>query len=162
MLRKHTPGCPCCCSDVCGNCTDDPSSRTPCAWLVEASGIVPHAVDPCADCDDLNDSFIVDQRYQIGALPVTCTSGPGQCCRYYELPSTICNVNFIVVWAGARLFFCSILDPLGGFNWCNPRGSFTWPIAATCLGLDQAVMVFDLEAGAGCDFSGATIKITSL
>jgi hypothetical protein len=148
----------CCC--VCGACPDTGDS-VPCSWLVEVTGVTANG---CGACGVWNDSFIAD---------ISHPDSYQNCLRYYDHGAEYCNIRYIAVRVlgtppdeSLLVYFCKAAAT--GFNWCIQTAQFRLDdfitvSPGTCHGFNETVIPFDLHGGSNtCDFSAATVKVTSL
>ena len=135
------PGYPCCCEDCpCEQCT----GATPGQIQLTIAGVVDDS-DDC--CDGINGTYVLDQSQAF-------------CCRYqFTLPTPVCTLKYIILNLNAS-------NIVATFNWsASVYGAFS---KSTTLTYDcefsGLVLPFSGHAPGpqGCDYSGATVTITSL
>jgi len=148
-------GYPCCCGAKCYACKVTGEENAPAQFQVAIAGIV---VDECADCDDLNDTYITT---------FTGTEYPHVCYWEYQLDNPICGMNLLTVrawWsipAGAYALNARLHD-LWDFNFITWHKEYASRIDCMNLNGESLPFLNQIQVIDQCDGSAATCLITAI
>lgn len=135
--------CPSCCE--CDAC-DGP---LPSAWEVTISGVLQDPVNPCANCSDLNGTYLIDERTA------------GSCTWSLAFPSSVCGFDhlYLSIYESVSGWVITVEVRGSGvyFNWSKNYGVGTKPSCSTLT--DEALPDTGRNISARC--YGGTCTITA-
>lgn len=141
----------CCCDEVCPNC----GGTTPDQFEVVITGVLPFEFFDCVNCNDLNDTYILDWSEN----NPTTGEPDSQCHWVYFLPSRICGIDFIWI----------VVDQPSKITvavWGIPDVHLGWAYDVfdrpPCDELSDYDVAFSFWGGTGCDPVISTCRVTAL